>query len=100
MLHIYTDALMSLTTCLSTLLLPTVIHTGQITRLRYEATKRLQQSAIHIQAGMRGMSARHELHIRKQPKSAIGTQVNTCYDVGKELIPKILLSHSLNLHIV
>lgn len=46
----------------------------QVARQRYETTKRLHQSAIHIQAGMRGMSARHELRIRKQPKAAIGIQ--------------------------
>lgn len=86
-----------------------MINTEEVARQRYETAKRLGQSAIYIQAGMRGMSARHELRIKKQSKAAIstqqskaaiGTQVNTCNDVGKELVPKLYLSRSLNLHIV
>ncbi|KAL8122002.1 hypothetical protein AgCh_018654 [Apium graveolens] len=48
----------------------------QVARRRYETAERLRQSALYIQSGMRGMSARHELRIRKQSKSkaAIGTQ--------------------------
>lgn len=59
------------------MLLCNVINTGQVARQRYETAKRLRQSAIYIQAGIRGMSARHELRMRKQSKSkaAIGTQV-------------------------
>ncbi|KAK1390713.1 Myosin-8 [Heracleum sosnowskyi] len=44
----------------------------QISRVRYEIAKRLVQAAIHIQTGIRGMSARRELRIRKPPKAAIG----------------------------
>lgn len=89
MLYDYTDALMLPTKCLLNYLLSTVINTGQVACQRLETTKRLQQSAIYIQAGMRGMSARHELRelrIAKQskeakskpaqPKAEIGTQVN------------------------
>lgn len=58
--------------------------TGQVARHIYETTKMLQQSAIHIQAGMRGMSARRDLRVKKLSNAATVIQVNTCNDIGKE----------------
>ncbi|XP_063937262.1 myosin-8 isoform X3 [Daucus carota subsp. sativus] len=42
----------------------------QVARQRYETAKRLVQSAINIQAGIRGMSARLNFRTRKQTKAA------------------------------
>uniref|UniRef100_A0A161ZJJ0 Myosin motor domain-containing protein n=1 Tax=Daucus carota subsp. sativus TaxID=79200 RepID=A0A161ZJJ0_DAUCS len=53
----------------------------QVARQRYETAKRLVQSAINIQAGIRGMSARLNFRTRKQTKAA-KMQVNTCNDIG------------------
>ena len=61
--------------------------TGQVARRRYETAKRLVQSAINIQAGIRGMSARLNFRTRKQTKAA-KMQVNTCNDIGTKLMPK------------
>lgn len=54
---------------------------GNLSRRSYKKT---QVSAIHIQAGMRGMSARQEFYVKREHHAATVIQVNTCEIIGRD----------------
>lgn len=49
--------------------------------LSRSAYKKMQLSAIHIQAGMRAMVAHHDFQSKRETNAAIIIQVNTCIKI-------------------
>lgn len=63
--------------------------------------KKMQLSAIHIQAGMRGMSARHDFYVKREHNAAALIQVTTCIQIiGRYGFLIICMPHIFNLPLI